>query len=556
MTYTATLRRNNAMLETMQTTMEKLSNTLDTFSKAQTNYTTQVKKTNSEEEKMNRALETREKRLTRAIELLNDQKGEFEILSGKSFKAFRNAGGNAFEFLDLALSSLNQRVKIFGIEAGLSRKIMYGFLPPGMFRMVNKFSTVFRFLGGAVRGVSDEGEKMDNIFSKSFRGLIKFPKLLGKTMGDFKGSFEKFRNLEQKRVSKSKTLGKEDYSKEQISKEQLKITDARRAVASGQMSQQDADAQIQAAEQSITHMKEVRKQRIKEEPRSLKASKFLGKLKALPLLISKSFQFFGKVMFYFTLFLTIAYILWKTIGKTLIKTLKTIYPAILQAASFAIGGIMLVWEGIQSIFKGFFGADGSLNDVIDGLINIAFGVLQFALGVAGTLLVALGGFVIEFIGIAFDRLISFIGDAFKNTKNLLKALPAILLVVGGIIALIMGAPIWLAVTISIVLYKVAAWIVKKIKGVIPGFSSGGTVSTGMQIVGEKGPELVSLPKGSRVHSNSQSKKMVSNSNPVNNFNITINAKDTSDAELRRIAQKVGNMINNSVNRSTSSSSMR
>ena len=50
--------------------------------------------------------------------------------------------------------------------------------------------------------------------------------------------------------------------------------------------------------------------------------------------------------------------------------------------------------------------------------------------------------------------------------------------------------------------------------------------------------------------------MVSNSNPVNNFNITINAKDTSDAELRRIAQKVGNMINNSVNRSTSSSSMR
>ena len=247
-------------------------------------------------------------------------------------------------------------------------------------------------------------------------------------------------------------------------------------------------------------------------------NKFVKGLKLAPKFLARSLVFFGKIMLYATLFLTIAYILWKTIGKTLIETLKTIYPAILQAASIAIGGIMLVWEGIQSIFKGFFGEDGSLNDVIDGVINIAFGLLQFALGVAGTLLVALGGFVIEFIGIGVTKLINFVA--------------------------------------SIVLYKVAAFAVKKLADIVPGFSSGGTSSGGLAVVGEKGPELVSLPRGSRVHSNSQSKNMVSNSNPVNNFNITINAKDTSDAELRRIAQKVGNMINNSVNRSTSSSSMR
>ena len=39
----------------------------------------------------------------------------------------------------------------------------------------------------------------------------------------------------------------------------------------------------------------------------------------------------------------------------------------------------------------------------------------------------------------------------------------------------------------------------------------------------------------------------------NNVSVTINAKDTSDAELRRIADQVGSMITNKLNRTTSSS---
>ena len=72
----------------------------------------------------------------------------------------------------------------------------------------------------------------------------------------------------------------------------------------------------------------------------------------------------------------------------------------------------------------------------------------------------------------------------------------------------------------------------------------------MNLVGEKGPELVKLPAGSRVYSNSQSKSMTGGST-TNNFNITINAKDTSDQELRRIADKIGTMVNNKINRTTS-----
>ena len=48
--------------------------------------------------------------------------------------------------------------------------------------------------------------------------------------------------------------------------------------------------------------------------------------------------------------------------------------------------------------------------------------------------------------------------------------------------------------------------------------------------------------------------MASSSNVVNNnVSVTINAKDTSDAELRRIAEKIGNLISSKMNRSTSSS---
>ena len=85
---------------------------------------------------------------------------------------------------------------------------------------------------------------------------------------------------------------------------------------------------------------------------------------------------------------------------------------------------------------------------------------------------------------------------------------------------------------------------------LPGFANGGVSAGGLAVVGERGPELVNLPAGSQVHSNSDSKKMMGGT--VNNFNITINAKDTSDQELRRIADKIGQMVNTKINRTTSS----
>jgi len=83
---------------------------------------------------------------------------------------------------------------------------------------------------------------------------------------------------------------------------------------------------------------------------------------------------------------------------------------------------------------------------------------------------------------------------------------------------------------------------------------GGTSHGGMTLVGEQGPELVNLPAGAQVKTNSQTNRMMGGTT-VNNY-ITINAKDTSKAEMRRIATELGNMINTKMNRTGTTRTMR
>ena len=105
-------------------------------------------------------------------------------------------------------------------------------------------------------------------------------------------------------------------------------------------------------------------------------------------------------------------------------------------------------------------------------------------------------------------------------------------------------------------FKSGKWLddlADAIEGVFDLLHTGGVASGGATIVGERGPEMLKLPKGSRVYTNQQSKSMAGRGagNVINNY-ITINAKDTSDAELRRIADRIGNMVNSKINRTTSS----
>ena len=249
---------------------------------------------------------------------------------------------------------------------------------------------------------------------------------------------------------------------------------------------------------------------------------------------------------------------WPVVSSALEKAfgiVKTFLPFI----GWMMASFSLIKEGVIDVLSAFFG-DGGLESLIDGLVKIAVGLLGVAVSFGLTVL----SLAIVFIGTLTMELWTKVKDWFIGTvtdiKQFAKSIAVILGIVGVIVALIAGAPIWLAAVIGLVMFKVGKWLVRKMKKMFgfDFFADGGTSQGGMAVVGEEGPELVNLPKGATVFSNKDSKAMVGGKtqNVVNNFNITVNAKDTSQSEMRRIADMIGRDISAKINRSTSSSTLR
>jgi len=94
--------------------------------------------------------------------------------------------------------------------------------------------------------------------------------------------------------------------------------------------------------------------------------------------------------------------------------------------------------------------------------------------------------------------------------------------------------------------------VKNFGSNVLGLAEGGKISQGgLAIVGERGPELVTLPRGAQVHSNSQSKAMASS--VTNHITVQVTGRvGASDTEIRDIANKVAREINTRMNRTSTS----
>jgi len=155
------------------------------------------------------------------------------------------------------------------------------------------------------------------------------------------------------------------------------------------------------------------------------------------------------------------------------------------------------------------------------------------------------GNVVEALKIYVERILIPIGKVIWGAAKklpylifaILKALvKTIIDTVKGIIDFIQGGGI----------KKAGGWLKKKITG----RATGGIVNEDITLVGENGPELVSLPNGARVHTNSQSRRMAGNT-----IHVHVNGRvGASDAEIRDIAQKVAREIGLQMNRTTSARS--
>ena len=181
---------------------------------------------------------------------------------------------------------------------------------------------------------------------------------------------------------------------------------------------------------------------------------------------------------------------------------------------------------------------------------------------------------------AFEKRFGIFGDIFKNVKDILsgvfdifkaafggdgqglmKAFGKFVKALGGLFFNIMK----LAVMgfLQVVKFLVSGFIqvIGKVIGKIPlmggvgknivnfgkgirGMATGGVSSGGLTLVGERGPELVRLPSGARVHSNAESRRMGGGT-----INVHVNGRvGASDTEIRDIASKVAREINLQMNR--------
>jgi|TARA_R100001463_G_scaffold2452_2_gene10379 hypothetical protein len=275
----------------------------------------------------------------------------------------------------------------------------------------------------------------------------------------------------------------------------------------------------------------------------------------------------------------------KIFGPIIKDTIGTIIKVLAPIIGFTMGAIGLIFDGVKQVFGAFFG-DGTMTDAIDGLLKIGLGILGTLLGLALAALAAVGTLLMAGIGHAIKRVGLFFKEMFSSWKGFLKNFKVILAIVGIIAALFFGWPVALAVVVGAIILKVITMAIDPILSIIraikngieklnpkkrvkkffggirdkvTGRATGGIVGIGeTTLVGENGPELIKLPAGSKVYTNTRTKQMT-RSNSLNNnntINITINAKDTSDAEMRRIAEKVGRLVNNSINRNTGMSGIR
>lgn len=257
--------------------------------------------------------------------------------------------------------------------------------------------------------------------------------------------------------------------------------------------------------------------------------------------MKKIFLLVGKFMLTFTLIVTGIFFLYRGF-KLIEKPLKEGFETFSNTFKFFMGAISVGFEflkgGLDSIIEGF--KTGNFFLVLRGIGEIWVGLLLVTLSAfVGLILSALAG-----LG---KTLYSMFTQGENLTQNIVKGINA-LLYIGAGIAIVAGAIFSLPLLVA---GAVLGGIAILIDSITP-FASGGITSQGLQMVGEKGPELVKLPRGSRVYSNSDSAKMLSNGRTTNNITIQVTGRvGASDSEIKDIANKLSREMNNRMNRTGS-----
>tara|TARA_R110000822_G_scaffold106352_3_gene234443 strand:- start:5866 stop:7383 length:1518 start_codon:yes stop_codon:yes gene_type:complete len=279
-------------------------------------------------------------------------------------------------------------------------------------------------------------------------------------------------------------------------------------------------------------------------------------MKKAGMFFAVSLLLFGKLAFVIfaglvALFLLVR--LFKGLGlnsKSLKKWARGILTVVTGGIKLVASGIGTMVEGGMALYDAIF-QGGSLTDVFDAFLTIGYGLLEVFGGLLLILFSPLLGAIQAIIG-DYGKSIEEKVVAVINTLGFIMVLAGALFTGFILVLFAVGSIGTFLTALPFILAGLAVVFIGAILAAINPFANGGVTKSGLSLVGERGPELVRLPKGSRVHSNQESKSMVS-SGGGNNITVNVQGRlGASDSELRLIAQKVGQMINKEINRSTSS----
>ena len=248
-----------------------------------------------------------------------------------------------------------------------------------------------------------------------------------------------------------------------------------------------------------------------------------------------------------------------TLGALLSAGWAFITSAFSDGTEMAKSALGQVIAGVANVIKGIAGVVGAVALVV-GVIGLVLGA-TFALpalivaGIAIALYKAMG-WVIKNADMIAEKITNFrdaVVNAFSPVVSAVSAIKDAILGIPTIseIAKAFGEEVKKAL-------EVGRKIGGKIKGKLGearnflGLAEGGKISrSGLALVGEKGPELVTLPRGAQVHSNSASKAMASS--VTNHITVQVTGRvGASDTEIRDIANKVAREINTRMNRTSTS----
>ena len=243
-----------------------------------------------------------------------------------------------------------------------------------------------------------------------------------------------------------------------------------------------------------------------------------------------------------------SFFLWSTVFLlgllVIVNIFKLLWPHFQESRKLILASLKLIFTGIVSVLGGIIGMVVAALQGDFGKFGASF------LKVIGGLLQILGGLFMVGIGLitaVFESAVNFIFGKLADGEKVSQRIGEVVFGILSAILVVMAAITFIATGGWLVAlgYLLAAAVSGAIANAVKGRATGGVVSENMTLVGERGPELVSLPRGSRVHTNNESKSMTGTTNITVNVQGRIGA---SDAEVKDMANKVAREINLRMNR--------